>query len=485
MSDHSDGTREPVREVDTGNAPGEGRPGPPGDTPEMGPPPGAAPPPSRRSVLALAGPMTLAEVVDLLVVVGVVALMGRMGDEALYVRSLYMPIGFLFIAVFTAFEIANQVSAAVSRGRGRPQDVLAMASSLLRIWAVVAVVLFASLILAGPFFADVLDVAPESRPDFQSFLFWMSLAELSHIAPVLCSSSLRGYGRARAAAVVTLTDAAVHFGIVAVLGLGAGMGVLSVPLAGVLSSAVGLALGLFFLRRTGLWVPRTPRPWQPSAFSQLGRVGVPVAGTHVVLFGANMGLLWVLSPFGPEVVSGYSTAATLQGLIIMPGIMFGSATAIVMNQQMGSGRFDVLGRTLRSGLELVLGIYLAVALAVWLGGDLLAQLMTPSPEIAAQTAHYLHIVGLTYLLQGLVLASLTILEQTGAGPLAVTLNVIYYAAIIAVGALVTAAVQEPTALYRVVAFSNLLGVSVLALAIFYVRRLQRSGSPLMASGSPS
>ncbi|WP_220270085.1 MATE family efflux transporter, partial [Marinitenerispora sediminis] len=468
-----------------GSAPGEGRAAaPPGEAPDAGPPPGGAPPPTRRTVLGLAGPMTLAEVVDLLVVVGVVALMGRMGDEALYVRSLYMPIGFLFIAVFTAFEIANQVSAAVSRGRGRPQDVLAMAFSLLRIWAVVAVVLFGSLVLAGPVFADVLDVAPESQADFRSFLFWMSLAELSHIAPVLCASSLRGYGHARAAAAVTLCDAAVHFGIVAVLGLGAGMGVLSVPLAGVLSSVVGVTIGLVCLRRTGLWVPRTPRPWQPSAFSQLGRVGVPVAGTHVVLFGANMGLLWVLSPFGPDVVSGYSTAATLQGLIIMPGIMFGSATAIIMNQQMGAGRFDVLGRTLRSGLELVLGIYLVVALAVWFGGDLLAGLMTPSPEIAAQTANYLHIVALTYLLQGLVLASLTILEQTGAGPLAVTLNVIYYAAVIWVGVLVTAAFQQPEAVYRVVAVSNLLGVSVLIVVIVFIRRLRRSGSPLMASGSP-
>ncbi|WP_218951958.1 MATE family efflux transporter [Amycolatopsis anabasis] len=454
--------------------------------PPPGPPPWAVPGPGRssirRALVQLAVPMALAEVVGLLVVVGVVALLGRMGADALYVRALYLPVASLFLALFIAFDISNQVTAAINRGRGRPGNVAPTALSFARLWVVFASVLIITLVLTAPLLADALLVPPESRGHFVTFVRWMALAELSYVGVVLCASSLRGFGHARHGAVVMLTGAGLQFGGVALLGFGAGMGALSVPVSIAISSVVGLGIGLVLLRRTGLWQPGQRLPWQPESIRHLRQVGVPVAATQIILFGSNFVLLRVLGVFDSTVVSAFSSASSLQILLLMPGIVLGSATAIVLNQQRGAGKPGWLPTTLRTGLEVAIGVYVVLGVLAWLASEPLGKLMTDVPAVSHQAALYLSTVGLTYILQGPVLACLNILEQLGAGLVAVTLNFLYYAVVVVASALVVSAMHDPVAFYRTVALSNLAGISVVVTAVIVVRRVSRAPAPAPAFG---
>ncbi|GAA3440129.1 MATE family efflux transporter [Kutzneria kofuensis] len=472
-----------------GGPPGGGMGGPPGG-PMDGPPGGGGPPDGppgawavpgpdrtsiRRALIRLVVPMALAEVVGLLVLVGVTALLGRMGGDALYIRALYMPVASLFLALFIAFDISNQVTAAINRGRGRPQDVAPMAASFARAWLMLGTVLSMVLLYGAPTLAVALRVPPWAFGDFIEFVQWMALAELTYIGVVLCASSLRGFGHTRHAAVVTLLGAVIQFGGVALVGLGGGVGVESVPLFIAVSSAVGLVLGLFLLRRTGLWQRGQRLPWQPEVIVQLRRIGLPVATTQVILFGANFVLLRVLGEFDVSVVSAFSSSSSLQVLLLMPGIVLGSATAIVLNQQRGAGRLAWLPNTLRTGMELTFGVYVLIGVLVWALAGPLGSLMTSSAPVAGQTALYLGTIGLTYVLQGPVLTSLNVMEQLGAGLLAVSLNLFYYAVIVVASVLVVAASHDPMAFYRTVALANLAGIAVLFAVAFVVRRASRGG----------
>ncbi|WP_018790230.1 MATE family efflux transporter [Salinispora arenicola] len=439
----------------------------------------------RRAIVRLAVPMALAEVAGLVVLVGVMALMGRMGEETLYVRALYLPIGHLFIAVYVAFGFSNQVAAAISRGRGRPEDVAPMAMSFVRMWAVASVVLVAATLLAAPLLAAAFDVPDASRSEFMAFLRWMAAAELLQVVAILCASGLRGYGHGGAGAAVVVVSAAVQFAGVALLGLAAGMGAMSVPLSIAVGSVVGALLGVWLMRRHGLirFGAELTR-WHPESARHIRSVGLPVATTQLILFGANFGLLWVLGDFGPRVIAGFSSAVTLQFLVLMPAIVLGSATAIVLNQQRGAGRADWLPGTMHNGLAITVGAYLLLSVVMWAGSDLFGRLMTDSPSIADQTALYLSTVGLTYVLMGPVLTSLTVMEQIGSGLLAVVLNLVYFAAIVVIGALVVAAVPEPVALYRTIAWCNLAGVIVVLAGLHAVRRASRLPAPTGAAPVP-
>ncbi|MEC3976897.1 MATE family efflux transporter [Amycolatopsis sp. H20-H5] len=436
-----------------------------------GPPPGLDGK-VRKAIMSLAVPMAFAEITSMVLMVGVVALMGHMGDDALYVRALYLPMMPLFAGVYLAFEISNQVAAAMSRGAGRPQDVLPVALSFIRVWAVIGVVIFVAFLFAAPLFADVFDVPVALRGEFISFLRWMTVAELTHVGVLLWASSLRGYGKAGSGALVTISSRVVQFGGVALLGLGFGLGPNTVPVSIAAGSVVGCLLGIVMMRKAGLWIPGGKGSWRrPEAGANLKMIGIPVAMTQVLMFGCYFGLLAVLGGFGPIVVSAFSSATSIQFLILMPGVLLGSATAIVLNMQRGAGVTDGLRKVLRVGIELTVIAYLVIAVAVWAGNHLLGDIMSSSAAISSETAVYLGIVAFTFVIQGPVLTSLMVMEQTGAGPLAALLNFIYYAAVVLTSALVAGSVHNAEGVYKTIAYCNLAGISVVIVAVLVVRKI--------------
>jgi len=457
--------------------PAAGQDGPP----PMGPPmpgPLTGPPPDtetgiKKAILGLAIPMGIAEITSMILMVGVVALMGHMGDIALYVRSLYLPMMPFFAGIYLAFEISNQVAAAMSRGKGRPQDVLPIALGFMRVFVVLGAAVFALFLVAAPLFADIFNVPDDVRDEFVSFLRWMTLAELTHVAVLLWASSLRGYGYAGAGAVITISSRVVQFALVALLGLGFGFGPNCVPVAITIGSAVACVMGIVMMRRKGLWQsPGSPSTWRrPEVGANLKMIGIPVAMTQLLMFGCYFGLLWVLGGFGPDVVSGFSSATSFQFLILMPGVLLGSATAIVLNHQRGAGLNHAFTKTLNIGLEVTVIAYVIIASLVFVGAEGFGMVLSPSPNIAGEAGSYLAIVAFSFLIQGPVLTSLMVMEQTGAGPLAALLNFLYYLTVVIVSAVAANIADDASAVYKTIAFTNLGGITVIVVSIIVVRRL--------------
>jgi len=427
----------------------------------------------RRAIAGLAVPMTVAQGLSVVAPIVVVALMGRMGDEALYVRSLFMPLASLFTAVQMAFDISNQTLTAVKVGRGERSEVSGTALSMARLWAGVGLVLAAVLIVVTPLLSDLLHVRSDSRADFAAFVGWVSLANVALAWPVLCASCLRAAGRARSAAAVTLTTIAVEVGGVASFGVGVGVGVLSVPACTVAGAVIAGSLGTVLVRHHGLTGGHRPWAWRPAALREVLRTGVPVSVFYVVMFGMNLALVWILTPYGAVVISGFSIVGTVQTMVFMPGTVLGSAAAIVMNRRYGQDPRTRRAPVFRVALETAVALFAVLTLALWLGRHVIGHVTSGNPRIAAETAHILGIIGPTYLLLGLVLASIAVLEQTGGGFVAVGLIAFYVCGTVVTGAVATAATHDPDGLYYAIAGMNVTGLTVVAIAVAYVRRLDR------------
>ncbi|MBE9940801.1 hypothetical protein G8C60_16885, partial [Cellulosimicrobium cellulans] len=117
----------------------------------------------RRRVLRLAGPICAALVVGALAQLVVAALLGHMGDDALYVRSLFIPVTFLVLAVQEGLDVSTQVGFARLRGARGRDDVPSSATTALlgRFVAAGGAVLGAVallVVLAAPALATVLSV---------------------------------------------------------------------------------------------------------------------------------------------------------------------------------------------------------------------------------------------------------------------------------------------------------------------------------------
>ncbi|MEU1630925.1 MATE family efflux transporter [Streptomyces sp. NPDC020096] len=423
----------------------------------------------------MAIPIFAAEAVNFLAQLIVVAILGHMGGNAIYVRSVYQPVGLMMLALTVAFSVTNQVGAAISKGAGRPRDVMEYAVSLARIWLVCGTGFCAVLVVTAPWLADLFDVGSGARGTFVSFLRWTCLSGLMAIGPELCASGLRGYGHARRATVLVICTAVLQTGTVAWLGFGAGLGVAAVPIAQAATGVIGTVAGLAMLRRTALWHPPDLRSWQPDALSGLRRIGLPVAASLVVIAGYNFAVLGVLGRYGHEVVAGFSAASTLQNLVLLPGTVIGTATAIIINQQRGAHDWRHMADSVGRGLEISAGLYVLIAVMVWAFAHPMAQSLSSDSHVSASAQSYLGIVAFSFFFQGPVLTALTVMEQTGGGLRVIVLNAVYFGLIVVAGALLAGPLGGVHGFYEVVAWCNVIGISVPFLAVRYVRQMSAAG----------
>lgn len=399
-------------------------------------------------------------------------LLGHLSGDALYVRGLLIPVGFLFVALQEGLEVVTQVGTARYRGRGE-QDALGRLFTRLCGAGLVCFAAVACLVaLAAPLLASMMHVPRGTAGDFVAVLRWTALINVLGVPVNVGAAMLRGGGRARQSAAVTLTSTVVQVGAVWLLGLREGLGIYSLPWAGAAALVCAAVLSGGFLLRSGLTrvappsdSPRGPgpRPAGPpvAVRSLLFGIGFPVAATYVMLSATNLVTEWILAPFGTATVAGYGSATLVQSIALVPAVALGTATAVTANQHWAAGDLRALPAALRAGVRIALGGYALIAVLGFLSAGPLARLMVSDPRVAAETAAFLRIVGPSFLSLGVMLFLLTFLEQVGAGLIAAGWNLCYFSLTLGLGGSLARSWGDPHTLYIVWAGGSVLGVLVM------------------------
>ncbi|MEE4546736.1 MATE family efflux transporter [Streptomyces sp. V4-01] len=184
---------------------------------------------------------------------------------------------------------------------------------------------------------------------------------------------------------------------------------------------------------------------------------------------------WSSPPLRGERRGGFTVASTLQNVVLLPATVLGTATALTINQQRGAGEWRLIRESMRGGIEVTVLTYVVLAVLVWSVHDPLARLIGGDAGVSAAAGGYLGAVAFTYAVQGPVLASLTVMEETGGGYRAILLNATYFGLIVAVSAAAAHAAGSADGFYAAVAYCNLIGVTVPFIAVRHIRRLSAGG----------
>ncbi|WP_189273000.1 MATE family efflux transporter [Kitasatospora griseola] len=436
----------------------------------------SAEPASRRSAahglsaptVRLAGSILVGLAAGLVLQAWTVAFLGRLGGEALYVRSVYTPIGYLALAVTEGLVVAAQVSAgrAASSGRHRealksvPTFFVAGGSLLLLQAAVVAV--------APGAVPAVLGVASDEQRPVMVFIVATAVSSAVGLIPYLGAGVLRGLGFTGAAAWLGVAFTVLSIAGMTALHWATGLGVLAVPIGGLPATVLVGAVTAIVLRRKGLGWPVLRGDRQ--AAGEVWKLGAPVAATFLLLSAATLGYLTVLQSAGPTEVAGFSLGQMASSLVMVVALAIGSGAAIAVTLTPGENRQGISLAGLTTTLRLSLPPYLVIGAGVFLFRGAIAGALTSDRATAAVTAEYFAWTGPTLALFGGTLALLTYLEQIGRAGMAFTLNAVYFALMVAAAFLMPGQVTSGD-LARLTATGNLLGfVSLWFSARFLIRR---------------
>jgi len=417
-----------------------------------------------RLILAVTLPLLLSSLVNVFIQFSNTYFMGHASATALYFVSLYIPVSFFLLAIVEGICVTNQVVVAKKTGQQNLVEVPAVSYSLaltgMGILAVLAGVCYAwGEELAPTLFA----MDPVLAKEFVSFLSAMLAASALTIPGMILDSTIRGMGRTGLAFGLLLGFAFVYLGLLYYFTHNLGLHELAIPYATALAS-------LFFFAATILGIRAIAKgrlhEWSfffhPEAFIMLRYVGVPVALSHLLIFVSTFFYNHILAPFGVDVVSGFGVAFRIQTLVILPALTFGEGISILMNQRMGAGRPKDAFALFKTGLVLCFSLYAIVSLGISLSAAQLPALITSDPKILREAIAYLSSVAPTYCWMGVLLTVLLVLEQTDNGFRAFALNLVYFAAVIAVGGWLTARWNAPHYFYQTIAWGNVSGLLVIA-----------------------
>ncbi|MFJ5924471.1 MATE family efflux transporter [Kitasatospora sp. NPDC092948] len=436
----------------------------------------ATEPESRRSAayaltapaVRMAGSILVGLAAGLVLQAWTVAFLGRLGSEALYIRSVYTPVGYLTLAVTEGLVVAAQVSAGRAARDGRhsealrsvPTFIAAGGGLLLLQAAVVAVV-------PGPMLA-ALGVAPREQQPVVVFIVATAVSSAVGLIPYLGAGVLRGLGHTGAAAWLGVTFTALSIAGTAVVHWSTGLGVLAVPIGGLPATALVGAATAMVLKRKGLGWPTLRGDRQ--AAGEVWRLGAPVAATFMLLSTATFGYLTVLQSAGPTEVAGFSLGQMATSLVMVIALAVGSGAAIAVTLRPDADRQGANLAGLTATLRLSLPPYLVIGASVFLFRDAIAGALTSDQPTAAVTAEYFAWTGPTLALFGGTLALLTYLEQIGRAGVAFTLNATYFALMVTAAFLIPGQATSGD-LARLIAAGNVLCfISLWFSARFLIRR---------------
>ncbi|MCX5391930.1 MATE family efflux transporter [Streptomyces sp. NBC_00094] len=436
---------------------------------------------SYRHILSTGIPMVLSSAAVMVSQLVITGLIGRIGDGALYLRSVYSPVSFLLIAVTTGLAVTLQVAVARAAGRGEERDTTGHLASVVRAGACAYAVSGAVLLALGGVLADAVHTTPAQRDEFRDFLAAMVVATFLGMLGELCAATLRGLGSAGTAARVTGVTLVVHLGLIAVCGLVLDGGLMVVPAAGAVAAVVEVVLGLRALARLGVFRREQLTRWRPETLPLLRGVGLPVGASYLVLFVVNLLMLRIVARGGEDVVAGFTVGYTLQTAVVVPAVAFGSAVAVLMNQRLGAGDPTGARDVYRRGLHLALGAYGTVTLVLVVAAGPVADALAGGPDVAAAARDFLTVAGPTFGCTGVALMLLTVLEQIGRGLVAIALNVLYFAVLVGVGHVLVESSGDVTRLYWVMCVAA--AVAVVTVVPFVGRVVARPGRLLVASGA--
>ncbi|MFC8721736.1 MATE family efflux transporter [Kitasatospora sp. NPDC057198] len=394
-----------------------------------------------------------------------VAFLGRLGPEALYVRSVYTPIGYLVLAVTEGLVVASQVSAGIAARNGRSREALkslptffAVGAGLLVLQAVVV------LMVPGPVL-NALGVAPDARHSVLVFVVTLALTSAVGLLPYLGAGVLRGLGHTGPAAWLGALFTVLSIAGTVVLHAVTELGVLAVPIGGLPATvAVGAAVVAVLRRKR---VARPALVGDRAAVRELLGLGAPVAGTFLLLSTVTFGYLRVLREAGPVEVAGFSLGQMAVGLLMVIAMAVGSGTAIAVTLRPGGSRRGINHAGLNTVLRLSLPPYLLLGAAVFLLREPIARALTTDRAAAAVTAGYFAWVGPTLALFGGTLALLSYLEQIGRAGAAFLLNTVYFAVMLAAAFLIPAPVDAGD-LAGLMAAGNVLGFVTLWFSVRFL-----------------
>ncbi len=334
---------------------------------------------------------------------------GRVGDRELAAFGFGFPI--LMIVTSVAIGLGAGTSSVVARALGADDHERARrlsTDSLILSFALTAIICLIGILTIDPLFR-MLGAPEDMLPMIGSFMTILYIGVPFIVVGMVGMASMRATGDTRLPGMLMIIAAVLNVSLdpIFIFGLG------PVPALGLDGAAVAALLargaifaGTLYLMRYHLDLVSFRRPVRAelrASWRAILHVGIPAAGTNVIVpLGATI-ITALLARFGPEAVAGFGVASRIESLLL---VVFYAMSAIIgpfVGQNFAAGREQRILRALWLCTMFSLASSLVYGLVLGLLSGIIPTLFTDSTDVANVTRLFLLIVPVSYGAYGMVM----------------------------------------------------------------------------------
>jgi putative MATE family efflux protein len=387
--------------------------------------------PLLRSLLTLAVPIVLANVLQSGYQLIDAFWVGRLGGAAIAAVSLSFPVMFLMFAIGGGLSIAGSTLIAQYVGASNGEMVSHVAGQTLLM--VILVSLFLGIIgfTLAPDLLRLMGVAPDVYPGALGFMRVSFVGLVFNFSFFVFQSIMRGIGKPTLPVYIVLGTVLLNFVLdpLFIFGWGPvpGYGVMGAAIATLGTQGVAAIIGIAVLRlgRHGIHVRR--RDFIPD-FGYIKRaffLGFPAS---VEMSARAMGLLvmsFLIASFGTLTLASYGVGSNILQVVMIPAMGLSMAVSTLAGQNIGAGNIDRAARIGRLGAWLGFASLTGLGLIVFLFAPWLVAFFVPGDaDVIAAGSTFLRIMALSWGFMGVQFALTGVLRASGNMVIAMMLTLV-------------------------------------------------------------
>jgi putative MATE family efflux protein len=324
--------------------------------------------PILKSLLRLAIPIVLANVLQAGYQLVDAFWVGRLGGAAVAAVSVSTPVTFLTLGLGTGFAIAGSVMIAQYFGAGDHRMVSHVAAQTLLMVIFVSLLLGTIAFIFTPDFLRLLKVAPDVYEGAKGFMRVSFVGLVFNFSFFVFQSIMRGVGNATIPVYIVLGTVILNFALdpIFIFGWGPvpGYGVMGAALATLSTQIVAAVAGFVILLRGKRGIHLKLSNFRPD-FQHVKRaftIGLPASVEQSMRALGLTVMTFLIASFGTETVASYGAGSNLLQVVMIPALGLSMAISTLVAQNIGAGnipraaQIGKLGAALGFSALTVLGI---------------------------------------------------------------------------------------------------------------------------------
>ena len=332
----------------------------------------------------------------------------QLGSQPLAAMSFTFPV----IMVMTSLGIGLMAgtSSVLARvvGEGDRRQVRRLATDALSMALIVSLALSAAGIASLDWLFTLMGASTDVLALIRDYMLVWYAGFVLVLVPMVVIGAVRGTGETRLQARLMMISAAINLVLDPLLIFGwlgfPRLELQGAALASVVARLVTLVAGAIVIRRMDLLCsPLVPPATVWRSWKRILHVGLPAAGTNVIIPLSAGIIIALLAGYGDRAVAGYGAAVRIESLTLVVFFAMSATIGPFVGQNLGAGKPGRIVEALRHSVLFCLALGAAVAIGLSLLAPQLSRLFSDDTEVMAVTTSYLRIVPWSYGAAGIIM----------------------------------------------------------------------------------